>query len=643
MMCSVVSEKPAASLRNPAHGFFRGYRPEIDGLRAIAVLSVLIFHAGLGLPGGFVGVDVFFVISGYLITGIIIRELSEDRFTMAEFWSRRIKRILPATSVVTIATLAYCSLMMMPKALDETAQSSVASTIASANLFFWKLLDYFDERGETRPLLHMWSLAVEEQFYLFFPPMIAVLWKRGSRMVWALLLGIWILSLAGSIVGLNVARSSTYYLLPGRAWELCTGALLAFGEFRAIGRSNACQGVWRIAASWTGIGLIAAASFGYSDKTPFPGSNALPPCLGAALIIWSQSRGLNLLGRVLSWSPLTLIGKMSFSLYLWHWPILALLRYGFKSELPGTAIAAALGLTLACSLASWWFVEIPFRKSGGRFGPRRVIVAGIGVSAILSAAAGIITATDGLPGRVPSRILSIGVGTMRRDAEAPTVPLAFFRAEHPSLPTVGAESESSSISEVLFWGDSHSAVVSPLLHEIGISRGQKFHVASMHGVAPLAGIWEEGAQDSRTAGAVGKVLDAIEALKPARVVLVARWSMHLGQATDDSGGSPLEVCCRSLRYTVDRLKRAGVREIVICGEVPRQLMTPPQVAIRSWWFDFDPLEARVTIEQLEREQVDSRKFLAFAAAIEGVRVVDLAEACFNDEGIAHGQDSFASG
>ena len=212
------------------------------------MLSVLIFHAGLGLPGGFVGVDVFFVISGYLITGIIIRELSEGRFTMANFWSRRIRRILPASTLVTVATLVACAFVMMPQAFDETARSALAHSIASANFFFWKLLGYFEERGETRPLLHMWSLAVEEQFYICFPVLLAILWRRTSRTMWALLLGIWVVSLIGSIVGLNVARSSTFYLLPGRAWELCTGALLAFAEFQGIGRSERRPGAWWVGA-----------------------------------------------------------------------------------------------------------------------------------------------------------------------------------------------------------------------------------------------------------------------------------------------------------------------------------------------------------------------------------------------------------
>lgn len=227
---------------------------------------------------------------------------------------------------------------------------------------------------------------------------------------------------------------------------------------------------------------------------------------------------------------------------------------------------------------------------------------------------------------------------MRSSAESPTVPFGFFHAKNPSLPTVGANSEASPLSDVLFWGDSHAAVVSPLLHEIGTSQGIRYPVANMYGVAPLEGIWARGAQDDRTASAVGTVLKSIETLKPARVVIIARWSLHLRQATDGSGGSPLEVCCRALGRTVERLRRAGVKEIVICGEVPRQLMTPPQVAIRSWWFDFDPLKARVSIQQHALEQVESREFLAVAAAIDGVRVVDLAESCFNLQGFAHAQD-----
>jgi peptidoglycan/LPS O-acetylase OafA/YrhL len=616
----------------------RDYRPDIDGLRAIAVLSVLIFHAGLGLPGGFVGVDVFFVISGYLITGIIIRELSDGRFTMANFWARRIRRILPASTVVTVVALVACGFVMMPKAFDETARSALAHSVASANIFFWKLLGYFEERGETRPLLHMWSLAVEEQFYICFPVLLMIAWKRTTGAVWVLLIGIWVVSLTGSIVGLNLARSSTFYLLPGRAWELGTGALLAFAEFQGVCRSDRCPSAWKQAASWIGIGLIAAACIGYSPDTPFPGANALPPCLGAGLVIWSQSGGPTVVGRALSWSPLRLIGKASFSLYLWHWPIFALLRYAFQSELPEAVSIGALGLTLACSLASWRYVETPFREAGARLSAQRIITAGIGISAILAAVAGILIATGGLADRVPGTIARIGVGTVAPDSEAPTVP-GGFRAKHASLPTVGATSKADSVSKVLLWGDSHAGVVSPLFHEIGNSLGTKYPVAIMHGIAPLEGMWAEGTQDPRVAAAVGEVLKAIEILRPIRVIMVARWSVHLGRATDGSGDRPLEVCRHALRRTIERLRGAGVGEIIICGEVPRQIMTPPQVAIRAWWFGFDPLLAGVSLQQHALEQVESRKLLDFAAELEGVRVIDLGEACFDEQGVAHAQDA----
>lgn len=621
------------------HGFFQNYRPEIDGLRAIAVLGVVIFHAGLGLPGGFVGVDIFFVISGYLITGIILRDLSEGRFKMVNFWSRRIRRILPATTVVIIATLAASGFIMMPKDFEETARSALASNIASANFFFWKYLDYFGERGETRPLLHMWSLAVEEQFYLGYPFLLAFLWKRWRGHTLLLLVGVWLVSLAGSVVGLDVARSATFYLLPARAWELLTGALLAIVQLRAGACSYPRSGLWRRAASWTGIALIAAACFGYSAETPFPGPAALPPCLGAALLIWSQSAGVDNVGRLLSWAPLRWIGQMSFSIYLWHWPILALLRYGFMAELPAIAIMLALCATLLCSWASWRFIEIPFRRSNERSTPGRVILAGICALLILSVAAGVVTATGGLPRRVPDRILSIGVGDMRPDEQSPTVPFGFFSARDPVLPMVGADLGASALPDVVFWGDSHAEVISPLLHEIGLSKGMRVPVASMHGVAPLDGIWARGLQDDRTASAVGKVLTAIEALRPTRVVMVSRWSLHLGRATDGSGESPHEVCCRALRRTVDRLKSAGVREIVICGEVPRQSLTPPQVALRTWWFDQDPRGVGVSTQQHALEQVESARFLAFARTLDGVRVVDLADSCFDRGGVAYAQDS----
>lgn len=616
----------------------RAYRPDIDGLRAIAVLSVLVFHADLGLPGGFVGVDVFFVISGYLITGILLRELSDGEFTAAKFWSRRIRRILPASILVTVSTLLACGFVMMPDAFEETAKSALAHSVACANFYFWKVLGYFEERGETRPLLHMWSLAVEEQFYLCFPALIAIGWRQGRRAVWLILISMWLMSFMGSIAGLQIARSSTFYLLPGRAWELCTGAILAMGEFQSKAPPNQQPGFWRKSAAIAGTGLIASACLGYSRQTPFPAAYALPPCVGTALLIWSQSVGLTAAGRMMASPPMRLIGKMSYSLYLWHWPMLALLRYGIRAELSAVTSICALAATFGFSFVTWRYVEIPFRTSKRTVTtPCRTVLAGIGASAIMAGIAGLVLLYAGLPQRLPPKVANIGAGTVAW-ADAPTIPSG-FKGDVNSLPSVGSLHATHAAPDVVLWGDSHAGVISPLLDRLGKSEGRRFAVAIMNGVVPLEGVWSNVGQDGRTSAAVGEVLAAIERVRPFRVILAARWSMHLERATDVSRRDPTEVMQSALRRTVDRLRSAGVREIVICAEVPRQELTPPQIAIRFWWFGLDPTRVGVSRDEHARRQAESRRLMEFAASLDGVRVVDLGAVCVDEQGIARAQDS----
>ena len=355
------------------------YRREIDGLRSVAVLPVVFFHAGFQLfGGGYVGVDVFFVISGYLITSIIAAELQTGNFSLLGFYDRRARRILPALFVVVLACLPFAWFWLLPSDLKEFSEAVVSVFTFSSNILFWRTSGYFDTDSELKPLLHTWSLAVEEQYYVFFPLLLAFLWRFGQR-VTLLVLGV----LAGISLGLGQwgstnDPSAAFYLLPTRGWELLIGAgaalLLAKGAVEPVG--------WlaRELGSAFGLSLIAGAIFLYKKDTPFPGVYALVPTVGAALIILLATPQ-TAVGRILA-SPLAVgIGLVSYSTYLWHQPLLAFARHRGHDE-PGSLLMGGLAvLSVLLGYLSWRFVERPFRNRR-QFSRAQIFQLGGGVSAL---------------------------------------------------------------------------------------------------------------------------------------------------------------------------------------------------------------------------------------------------------------------
>ncbi|WP_368655537.1 acyltransferase family protein [Castellaniella ginsengisoli] len=334
------------------------YRPEIDGLRAIAVLSVILFHAGVpGLSGGFVGVDVFFVISGYLITGILLRELNAGTFSLVTFYERRARRILPALFLVLLVCIPFGWLLMDPYAFWRLGQGLMAVTVFVSNILFWRTTDYFAATLEN-PLLHTWSLGVEEQFYIFFPLFLWLVWRYARAWLWLSILSVAVASLAISQWGVQTGRLvAAFYLIPSRAFELLLGALVALAAFR--GRIPNLSVWFAESLAWIGLGAVVWAVVMFSGGTPFPGWHALVPSLGTALIL-AFVRTDGVLGRVLSWRVMVGLGLISYSAYLWHQPVFAFVHIAGWS--PG--LGASLGLVVVSLLlawVSWRYVERPFR------------------------------------------------------------------------------------------------------------------------------------------------------------------------------------------------------------------------------------------------------------------------------------------
>lgn len=377
------------------------YRADIDGLRALAVLPIVAFHLGFQIfDGGYVGVDIFFVISGYLIGGIILRETHAGTFSFARFYERRLRRILPALTFMLLGTTAAAVYILFPRPLEEYARSLVASMLSLSNIQFWQQAGYFDSASDAKPLLHTWSLGVEEQFYIVFPPLIYLLLRLRAPLVVALG-GLAILSFALSVYGVGHYPTATFFLIHTRAWEFLLGVLAVRFPDRLLANRSLREGV-----SMIGIASILAVIMLYAPDTPFPGWAALPPCLGTAALLVSGSAGPSLISRLLSWRLVTFFGLISYSLYLWHWPVIVLARQAIpEGWLRMDERFIALAVTIALATLSWRYIERPFRSP--QF-TARAIFGWSAVAAVLVCAIGIgLVVTRGLPQRFSPEIARI--------------------------------------------------------------------------------------------------------------------------------------------------------------------------------------------------------------------------------------------
>jgi len=375
------------------------YRPDVDGLRAVAVVLVLARHFETQATGGYVGVDVFFVISGYLISATILAEMESGRFTISGFYERRVRRIFPAMLVMMLVVTALAYHYLLPLEVVAYAKSLLAALLSGSNFLFWHQGGYFDQEG-LKPLLHTWSLGVEEQFYILFPVFLVSIRRWLPRRMRAAVLGTATASFIAAWVTVASHPDAAFFFAPLRAWEFLMGTIVSQGYVPTLDGA-----VRRNLASGTGLLLILAAGWTYSSQTEFPGLAAVPPCLGAALILAAGETGSSVVGRVLAWRPVAFLGLISYSVYLWHWPLLVFQQAGglvmHRTSLNRPLKFELALLSIMLGALSWRFVEQPFRKRGTRPGPRRLFAI-TGLTSLLLAilATGMLWAR-GMPGRLP--------------------------------------------------------------------------------------------------------------------------------------------------------------------------------------------------------------------------------------------------
>lgn len=371
------------------------HRPDIEGLRAVAVLAVLLFHLDVaGFSGGFVGVDVFFVISGYLLGGIVLREHVAGCFSLAGFFVRRAKRLVPVLLVVLAVCTAAAAILLLPAELEDYAASLIAALVFGANIYFYQGQFEYSESGEV-PLLHLWTLGVEWQFYLLLPFLLLGLLRLGWRWMWA---GLVMTALLSAAVSLAIPQAS-FFLLPARIWEFLAGVLTAITTVPLLGRR-----VWRELLGLVGLIMIGAAVWMFDTSDPFPGWRALIPCAGAAAIILAGQEGDSLIGRLLALPGVTYLGRISYSLYLWHWPVIVFLLLGLPAtQLDWRLQLTAAALSLALAALSARFIEQPGRRR--EMSLARLALVGGASAAALALAAGAMIASSGWPARFSARAL----------------------------------------------------------------------------------------------------------------------------------------------------------------------------------------------------------------------------------------------
>lgn len=604
------------------------YRSDIDGLRALAVLSVIVFHAKLGLfPGGFVGVDVFFVISGYLIASIVLKEDEKDSFSLARFYERRIRRIFPALFVVILFCAGAGALFLTPNDYLAFGRSAFAAMSFWSNFYFTRQGGYFSPAAETQPLLHTWSLGVEEQFYLVAPFVLLLLSRRLKRWRAPIFWSLFAASLGVSAWGAHTEARWAFFLPHARAFELMCGVALAMGLVpRAKGQANE-------ALAAAGLAMILAAVLFYSASTPFPGFAALLPAVGAALLIHSSTNERQtIVARALSLAPVVYVGKISYSLYLWHWPLLAFAEYEFGHDLQAWHRALLMVAAVGLSAATYHLVEQPARRAGPPVTRRFVFAAGAAAILLTAGLSQVIVKGRGLPGRLDPQVAALARETPIRVA---TRGLCGFEAEGVRAREAGPcviGALDAPAPTFAFWGDSHSAAVAPALRDLAREAGVKGYFIGRGGCPPLLGLEAESSVFRKCLGGAREAQRVLDDPNVRTVVLLARWGLYAeGVASLNEAGTTARrfvsrddaanraAFARVLRATVERIRAAG-KTVVIVGPVPEFELNVPAAFIKA------AMRGAPTDVTMPRAAFDARQrgvtpVLAELARLGGVTVV----------------------
>ncbi len=556
----------------------KGYRPDIDGLRAIAVVAVILFHSGFTtFSGGYVGVDVFFVISGYLITRLLMKDINLGRFSIASFYERRIRRIFPAYIGLAVGVILIGYWLFPDDDFLALTESVFASTLSWANIFFFLQAGYWDTASETKPMLHTWSLSVEEQFYVVYPIILFLISRYARKYLFSGLVTISLITFVWSLYVVDKDPTAAFYLTHLRAWELIIGGIIAvhyipMNKFLRDGTAS------------LGLILILISIFLYSKDTLFPGLSASLPVLGSALIIHAGISGENIISRILALSPFTFVGKISYSLYLWHWPIIVFGNYYLIRR--ATTIDLIIMITIALVLAvfSWAIIERPFRNK--TFLSRRMIFAVAGlVSAILVSFNFINRYYDGFPLRFADYYAAIGPDWNNEHKKWVACRASKRINSDGSVKLCTLGTEKNAKPQFMVWGDSHAMAFAAGVNEsarrtgtLGVISNLGGCFPSMHYVTPIKNMVRNCTKANQHA------IQYLRKHKDIQIVfLIARWNFYLTGAlrkgevieaepitmwnSPESATTNAQVFYLLLKDTISRIRKMG-KEVVLVLDVP---------------------------------------------------------------------------
>lgn len=575
-----------------------GYRREIDGLRALAVVPVILFHAGFRtFSGGFVGVDVFFVISGYLITSIILAEKETGTFSIRNFYERRARRILPALFVVMAACIPFAWLWLLPDDMKDFSHSLAAVSVFASNILFWRGSGYFGTEAELIPLLHTWSLAVEEQYYALYPLFLCLMWRFAQRWTVATLAMIALGSLLLAQWGAYNKAGATFFLLPTRGWELAIGAFIAF--YFARPQAIKVNNLVAQTASVAGLLLIGVAVFVFRKETPDPSLYTLLPTIGAALIIVFATPG-TYVGQLLGTKPFVGIGLISYSAYLWHQPIFAFARHRSLLEPSGLTFIVLSCSALGLAYLSWRFVERPFRIRGG-VSRKHVILSATCLSALFIAV--------GLYGHMTNGLFSRTGDIQRYALLSERLQVNYGLSEEcDKWFTLSEKCRTSDEPEVLLWGDSFAMHLMQGL--LASNPNLKIMQATVTSCGPIFDIAPIDSKRSKSWGEKcietnDRVYELLRTKKSIKfVVMSSLFSPYVEDNTvvllrDGSVRPGADVAYHAMVETIRRIEKLGVTPIIVSPtpqnghNVGRCVAKAGQFGESSGYCDFDLAVAEV--------------------------------------------------
>lgn len=598
-----------------------GNRRDIDGLRALAVIPVVLFHFGFStFSGGFVGVDVFFVISGFLITSILFREIGAQRFSFVDFWARRARRIIPALSVVMLVTLALGWLLLTAKDFSELGRTVRYQSLFISNILFMREDGYFQPASDLKPLLHTWSLAVEEQYYIFFPLLMVLLMRHIRHWRW-MLFAVLLVSFGLNIAYIERKPDFTFFALPTRAWELLCGAMLAVMPApKQTVRPWLYQSV-----GLAGLVAVLIAVFTFDKSTVFPGWAALLPVLGTTALIWSGAQGPSWSARLLSLPAMVWVGLLSYSLYLWHWPVYV---YANAISVDGIQAMEAVGwiaLALVLAWLSLRYVELPFREKQLLAGRKPVLVAGLAAMAVLAVTGSVVRSMEGFPQRLTGKALEYAQAREWRAGQMKCMLVtkdkkldkACLLGEHQEVPATQ-----------LVWGDSHAAALLPAIKKGADQEGRPVWLYSMSACPPI--LSEDPRQRCKDFNQ--QTMEQVRRLGIKDVVLASNWSLYvygredgdkkvLLNEHDDTAQAEARMAA-AIKARVAAIREAGA-QVWLFKEVPLQhkgavsRLTSLARVGRSAQGLGRPLE-----EHLARQHFLGSLFDSLSAADPGVHVID---------------------